>query len=147
MFLHTELKIIERHRHSYDIFPDSGRVLPFASGATVFYNYVDLKVKNTTTKPMQIKLWIDEKYLKGQLLSLQKRAVVIHVYEENHCFIRYRKEWYRFNQIKRLISSSDFQREELVSENLAPVKYEITPEKIRALGYEWIDFDAEKMIS
>lgn len=40
MALHTPLKVIERHHHSFDQFPDSGRVLPF--------NYIkeELLIKN-----------------------------------------------------------------------------------------------------
>ena len=48
-------------------FPDSGRVLPFGSGATCFYNFLDLKVK-TFCAPLQIKIMTDT-HLKGQLLS------------------------------------------------------------------------------
>ena len=29
MALHTPLEVIERHHHSFDPFPDSGRTLPF----------------------------------------------------------------------------------------------------------------------
>ncbi len=34
MTLHTPLSVTERHRHSYDVFPDSNRTQPFGSGAT-----------------------------------------------------------------------------------------------------------------
>lgn len=34
MTLHTSLTVTERYRYCYDVFPDSGRVLPFGSGAT-----------------------------------------------------------------------------------------------------------------
>ena len=46
--LHSPLEIIERHHHSFDPFPDDRRVLPFGSGASVFYNYIDLRFKNDT---------------------------------------------------------------------------------------------------
>lgn len=46
--LHSPLTINERHHHSFDPFPDDGRVLPFASGATVFYNYLDFQLTNNT---------------------------------------------------------------------------------------------------
>lgn len=42
MTLHTPLHVIERHRHGYDVFPDSNRTQPFGSGATCFYPYGDL---------------------------------------------------------------------------------------------------------
>jgi len=40
MTLHTSLTVVERYRHSYDVFPDSDRTLPFGSGATCAYNYI-----------------------------------------------------------------------------------------------------------
>lgn len=46
---HTPLTVTERHRHSYDVFPDSNRTQPFGSGATCFYNYGDLMIKNNTS--------------------------------------------------------------------------------------------------
>lgn len=44
MTLHTPLEVIERHRHGYDVFPDSNRTQPFGSGATCFYPYGDLMI-------------------------------------------------------------------------------------------------------
>ncbi|MEO6656556.1 MAG: VanW family protein [Pyrinomonadaceae bacterium] len=46
--LHTPLEIAERHHHSFDPFPDDNRVLPFGSGAGVFFNYIDLRFHNPT---------------------------------------------------------------------------------------------------
>ena len=48
MTLHTPLTVTERWRHGYDVFPDSNRTQPFGSGATCFYNYMDLMVRNDT---------------------------------------------------------------------------------------------------
>jgi len=36
MALHLGFTITERHRHSFDVFPDSYRSVPFGAGATVF---------------------------------------------------------------------------------------------------------------
>lgn len=46
--LHSSLQVAERHHHSFDPFPDDGRVLPFGSGATVMYRYKDLRLFNPT---------------------------------------------------------------------------------------------------
>ncbi|MER2010304.1 MAG: VanW family protein, partial [Psychrobacillus sp.] len=69
MTLHTPLSVIERHHHSFDPFPDSGRTLPFGSGASVFYNYVDLRFYNPTSSSFQIKVWLTDKHLKGAIFS------------------------------------------------------------------------------
>jgi len=46
--LHSPLTIIEHNHHSFDPFPDEGRVVPFGSGATVFFNYMDYQIRNNT---------------------------------------------------------------------------------------------------
>jgi vancomycin resistance protein VanW len=46
------MEILERHRHSLDLFPDADRTAPFGCGATVFYNYVDLRLRNVMDFPL-----------------------------------------------------------------------------------------------
>jgi vancomycin resistance protein VanW len=43
--IHSPLTVTERHHHSFEPFLDDRRVLPFGSGATIFYNYGDFQVK------------------------------------------------------------------------------------------------------
>ena len=52
--LHTPLVIKERHHHSFDLFPDDRRVIPFGTGTSVFYNYVDLQFYNPTAQSVPI---------------------------------------------------------------------------------------------
>ncbi|MGF2414240.1 MAG: VanW family protein, partial [Ferruginibacter sp.] len=61
--IHSPLTVTERYHHSFDPFPDDGRVLPFGSGATVFYNYRDFQLTNNTAYTFQINLWFSEKCL------------------------------------------------------------------------------------
>lgn len=82
IFLHVDVEIIERHHHSVDAFPDSGRTLPFGSGATIFSNYLDLKIKNVSKHPLQIKLWLTDTCLKGQLLSDEPAEKKFHILEK-----------------------------------------------------------------
>ncbi len=139
MFLHLEVEILERHRHSYDIFPDSGRVLPFASWATVFYNYVDLQVKNTLDYPIQIKLWTDEKYVKWQILSDFPRKFKLHVYEKFHSFVLSQWKYFRYNLIHRTKKQDgEIISDEKILENFSPVKYEIDEKIIEDKWYELI---------
>ncbi len=46
MALHSPLRVVERANHSFDPFPDEGRILPFGSGAAIFYNFIDLVLHN-----------------------------------------------------------------------------------------------------
>lgn len=66
MTLHTPLEVIERHRHGYDVFLDSNRTQSFGSGATCFYPYGDLMIRNPTGEPFQLRLQVGEEYLERE---------------------------------------------------------------------------------
>ena len=67
--LHTPLTVIERWRHSYDVFPDVRRDQPFGSGATCSYPNIDLQIRNNTAQKFQLSLEIDNEYLIGKWFS------------------------------------------------------------------------------
>ena len=81
MVLHSPLDIIERHHHSLDLFPDSGRQVPFGTGASIFYNYLDYQFKNNTNVHFQLKIWVTDKHIKGELLSSEELLYSYHIYE------------------------------------------------------------------
>ena len=125
--LHSPLEVVERHHHSFDPFPDTGRVLPFASGATVMYNYRDLRLYNPTKQSFQLRLWLDEKCLNGDLRSDQEMNVKYHVYEKNHRFEKKEESYFRTNELWREVKNkgrgeADEKHEFLVL-NYAEVKY------------------------
>ena len=106
MALHTPLTIKERWRHSYDVFPDINRTIPFACGATLSYNYVDLQLQNTTDHSFQINLWLDDSHLNGEITcdsNIQKR---FEIYETDHFF---KHQWWggytRHNKIWKKITN------------------------------------------
>ena len=66
MTLHTPLTVTERHRHGYDVFPDSDRTQPFGSGATCFYPYGDLMIRNDTADDYQLLVTVGEHDLIGE---------------------------------------------------------------------------------
>lgn len=99
--LHSELKIIERANHSFDPFPDEGRVLPFGSGAAIFYNYIDLVLYNPTDKIFQMMFTVGEHQLEGELLCDHAREYSYHVYEKQHTFTKKYDIIYRQNEIWR----------------------------------------------
>ena len=50
MVLHSELTITEHHHHDgLDLFPDFNRQIPFGTGTSIVYNYLDYRVKNNTS--------------------------------------------------------------------------------------------------
>ncbi|HEY0908582.1 MAG TPA: VanW family protein [Candidatus Paceibacterota bacterium] len=137
IFLHADTQINERHHHSVDVFPDSGRTLPFGSGATIFHNYLDLKVKNTSKRPLQIQLWLTDNALRGMLLSDAPAENKFHVFERNHHFIKSGERYFRYNEIYRekLLRGQKVSEEKIIT-NFAPVVYEIDETALRERGHE-----------
>lgn len=84
MTIHTPLTVTERYRHSYDVFPDSGRTQPFASGATCYYPHLDLMIKNETDRPFQLCLHVGDEFLEGEWRSTEAPDRVYKVVEKNH---------------------------------------------------------------
>lgn len=90
MTLHTPLEVTERHRHGYDVFPDSNRTQPFGSGATCYYPYGDLMIYNPTDRPWQLRVWVGERYLEGEWRSTEPPEYRYEIEERDH-FIQ--SEW------------------------------------------------------
>ncbi|WP_366290907.1 VanW family protein [Paenibacillus sp. AN1007] len=84
MTLHTPLAVVERHRHSYDVFPDSNRTQPFGSGATCAYNYLDLMISNPTTTCYQLHLELKNHVLQGEWRANEKVQYSYEIYEKQH---------------------------------------------------------------
>jgi vancomycin resistance protein VanW len=130
LVMHSPLTVTERHHHSFDPFPDDGRVLPFGSGATVFYNYLDYQFVNDTTHTFQINLWFSDKCLEGELRIDTELDYAYHVIEKDHRFLKINKQFYRKNEIWRdkilKFESGKVIATELITKNFARVTY--TPE-------------------
>ena len=105
MVLHSPLQVVERANHSFDPFPDEGRVLPFGSGAAIFYNYIDLVFYNPTQSAFQLVFNIAEHQLEGELLSCTSREHKYHIYEKNHKFTRENEVIYRHNEIWQKVTT------------------------------------------
>ena len=84
MTAHTPLTVIERHRHGYDVFPDSNRTQPFGSGATCFYPYIDLMIQNNTQDTYQLVVTVGDKYLEGEWRVSSEPRYRYEVVERNH---------------------------------------------------------------
>lgn len=84
MTIHTPLTVTERHRHSYDVFPDSNRTQPFGSGATCFYPHGDLMIRNNTQDEYQLLIWLDDEYLHGEWRVSSSPKYRYEIIERNH---------------------------------------------------------------
>lgn len=127
MTLHTPLMVVERWRHNYDVFPDAERAQPFASGATCFYNYVDLQFRNATDQPFVLNLYLTDSHLVGEWRSDRPFPYHYQVYEANH-EIRH-EVWggyTRHNTLRRRVFNEvgDQVDDQFVAENHAIMMYE-----------------------
>jgi len=139
ILLHAETEVVERYHHARDIFPDSGRVLPFASGATILYNFIDLKLKNTSPHPIQIHIWLTDTHLKGKIVSNHPARFKFSIKEKKHHFIKKGKKWFRFNEIWReKKKEGKILKTEKVVTNFAPVIYKVSEKKLKEQEYEII---------
>lgn len=129
MALHSPLTVTERYRHSFDAFPDSGRVLPFASGATIFYNYVDLQFRNDTDTDIEFHVWVDDEFLRGEMYTNREPKYSYSIVERDHRFIFDQKagKHYRENKLfKQTIDrrTGNLLSDELVCANHSEMKYQ-----------------------
>ena len=126
MTIHTELTVIERHRHGYDVFPDSNRTQPFGSGATCFYNYGDLMIRNDTNNIYRLKLAVTEQDLKGCWRSDLPPEYKYEVYEKEHIMkLEYWGGYTRHNVIfrRKYDLDNNLADDEFVVENHAFMTY------------------------
>ena len=126
MTLHTPLEVKERHRHGYDVFPDSNRTQPFGSGATCFYPYGDLMIYNPTDRPFQLRLRVGETDLEGEWRSDRPPQFRYQIVERHH---EMRHEWWggcsRHNELYLQVFDleGELLEDRLVVENHAMMMY------------------------
>ena len=138
LVLHTPLKVTELHHHSDALFPDVNRRVPFGTGTSISYKALDYRFKNVTKYPIQIRVWLDDTILYGEIRSivaLQERYKIIE--EDNH----YAKDkdgiFYRNSKVYRIITNKENKKQikkELILNNHSKVMYDynlIPKEEIR----------------
>ncbi len=127
MVIHSPLTVTERWRHSFDVFPDVNRTLPFGSGATLAWNYVDLQIRNETSSDWQLKVWLSETHLCGQVRSAEMPVELYQVIEQGHIIRAESLGGYsRHNRLVQQVFSAtgDLLLEKVVAENHALLMYQ-----------------------
>jgi vancomycin resistance protein VanW len=126
--LHTPMEIVERHHHSFDLFPDNQRTVPFGSGTSIFYNYMDLRFRNPTEHTFQLQLWLTERFLEGSINSDSFLPCVYRIEERGHRFEKQDGVWFRKNEIWQFVldpSDNRVLEEKLMIRNCSEVKYPV----------------------
>ena len=131
MILHSELTIVEHHHHDgLDLFPDYGRKIPFGTGTSISFNYIDYRVKNETDNTYQLRLWVDGEYLCGELRAKAPQPHTFHIHAENEYFSRKGDAIYRNGQVYRDVIDRGTGRHlesQLIRTNHAKVMYDLPP--------------------
>lgn len=129
MVLHSDLTITEHHHHDgLDLFPDFGRQIPFGTGTSISYNYIDYRVKNETDNTYQLRLKVDDEYLCGELRAQEPLPHTFHIHAENENFVREGDIVYRNGQVFRDIidrNTGQCVDSQLIRTNHARVMYDI----------------------
>jgi vancomycin resistance protein VanW len=117
------MEIVERHRHSLDLFPDAGRTAPFGCGATVFYNHVDLRLRNVLPFPLLLEAFVEPPSCRAVLRSAVPMPFTARMIETDHEFVRVGGVIRRRNKLWREYDGPDGSRRELLCENDCRVVY------------------------
>lgn len=133
LVLHTPLTVTEHHHHDrFDLFPDFGRVVPFGTGTSIFYNYLDYRVRNDTPDTWQLIVYTTEEYLHGEIRCDHFQENKYHIQTEGEYFSREADgNIYRNGEVYRnCVRKKDgiTLSRELVRTNHAKVMYEYTGE-------------------
>jgi vancomycin resistance protein VanW len=128
MVLHSPLDITEHHHHNQiDLFPDFNRQIPFGSGTSICYNYIDYQFVNNTNSTFQIIVHTMDKHLVGELRCDKELEKAYHIIERNHCFVKENDEYYRNNEIYRTViekATGKLLNEEFIIQNHSKVAYD-----------------------
>lgn len=136
MVLHSDLTVTDRSEHSYDPFPDNDRVLPWGTGCSIVYNYVDLQLRNDIDSTFQLRVKVGERYLEGELRADRPQPRSYQVYGANERFYRLDGNYFRANEIWRSVTdqaTGDRASAELARRNCAMTKYVPEGVKIQTL--------------
>jgi vancomycin resistance protein VanW len=129
LVLHSDLTIAEHHHHDgLDLFPDFGRQIPFGTGTSISYNYIDYRVKNETANTYQLRLCTDDEYLCGELRAMEHQPHTFHIHAENEYFSREGGIIYRNGQVYRDIidrMTGQHLDSHLIRTNHAKVMYDL----------------------
>lgn len=141
LVLHTPLTVTELHHHSDALFPDEKRRVPFGTGTSISYKALDYRFKNTTPYPIQIRVWLDDKFLYGEIRSNVELKEKYKIVEEDNYYAKdIDGKFYRNSKVYRIIIDKETHEEkekELILNNHSQVMYDydlIPKEQIREIN-------------
>lgn len=128
LVLHTPLTVTELHHHSDALFPDVKRRVPFGTGTSISYKALDYRFKNTTKYPIQIRVWLDDTFLYGEIRSTVPLKTKYKIVEEGNHYAKDENDvFYRNSKVYRIIIDKETNQEikkELILDNHSKVMYD-----------------------
>ena len=128
LVLHTPLQVTEMHHHSDALFPDVKRRVPFGTGTSISYKALDYRFKNVTEYPIQIRVWLDDTFLYGEIRSMVPLKEKYKIIEEDNHYAKDEKGvFYRNSKVYRIIIDKETNKEikkELILNNHSKVMYD-----------------------
>ena len=136
LVLHTPLEVTELHHHSDALFPDSKRRVPFGTGTSICYKSLDYRFKNVTEFPIQIRIWLDDIMLYGEIRSDVELSEKYKIIEEDNHYAKDKEGiFFRNSKVYRIITDKENKiKKELILDNHSKVMYDynlIPEEEIR----------------
>lgn len=129
MILHTPLKIVEHHHHDgLDLFPDFNRQIPFGTGTSIMYNYLDYRFYNDTNVTFQLITYVTDDYLCGELRANQRLNNKYHIKCEDEFFSKENGVVYRNNKIYKEcidVKTGNIVSRDIVKISHAKVMYDV----------------------
>lgn len=127
LVLHSPLEVTEFHSHSDALAPDHGKRVPFSSGTSVSYNYIDYRFRNNTDQNIQLLVWCENQRLYAELRSEKAFPTAYELVEEDHHFTQENGKYYRVSKIyKNTIekATGKITEKKLVLDNHSEVMYD-----------------------
>ena len=128
LVLHSPLTIREHHHHNqFDLFPDFGRTVPFGTGTSIMYNYMDYQFVNNTPYTFQMMLYTTDEHLCGELRCDSPIGYAYHIEERNAHFSKAEDAYYRHNEVYQITidkKTGDKVDEVLINKNRSKVLYD-----------------------
>lgn len=144
MVLHTPLQIIEHHHHDgMDLFPDFGRQIPFGTGTSIVYNYLDYRFKNTTDTTFQLITYTTDEYLHGEIRADNPLKYKYHIKVEDEYFSEEDNHIYRNGNVFRYCidtKTGNLLSKELIKSNHAKVMYDVSNIALIRRRHECVSF-------
>ncbi len=128
LILHSPLTVLEHHHHNqFDLFPDFGRTVPFGTGTSIMYNYMDYQFANNTAHTFQLIIYTTEEHLCGELRCDAPIGQAYHVEERNAYFSQVEDTFFRHNEVYKITidkTTGDKVDEKLINQNKSKVLYD-----------------------